>query len=178
MDKKNIFLTGNLHVGKSTIVNNVLARLNISDVGGYRTEAIFEHGKKVGFKMISFSGEEEIFAHVDFDKGDRFDIFRVQLQVFETFASEILIHALDHSQLIVMDEIGAMEKKSRNFQKAIAACLDSKIVVLGVFQKRADWIEEMLRDRDDVAVFKISKQNREIMQEKVLQFLISVLKRN
>ncbi len=173
---KNIFLTGGLHVGKSTIIRNVLQKLRLNSVSGFRTEVIFENGEKRGFRLVSFSGEEKIFAHVDFPEGERFDVYQVNLQVFETFGVEILTHALDRSQLIVMDELGSMEKKAKNFQKAVAACLDSEIPVLGVFQKRADWIENKLRPRHDTIIFQIDQLNREISQEKVFQIVEKLLK--
>ena len=172
---KNLFLTGDLHVGKSTIVRNVLNRLKITAISGYRTEAIFENGKKVGFKMISFSGEEKLFAHIDFKNGDRFGDFRVQSEVFETFGVEILTRSVERNKLIVIDEIGAMEKRAEKFRGAIHACLDSPLPVLGVFQQRAGWAQKMLKERNDSEIFEVNRTNRQFVEDSVYQVMREII---
>ncbi|NOZ61501.1 MAG: hypothetical protein GXO74_07445 [Calditrichaeota bacterium] len=174
MYSKNIFLTGDLHVGKSTIVQNVLNRLKVAEIGGYRTEVIFENGKKLGFKMISFSGEEKIFAHASFTKGKRFGDFRVQLEVFESFGAQILTTALEQNGLIVIDEIGAMEKHAQKFREVIYECLDAPIPVLGVFQQRAKWAKAMLEARNDCKIFAVERLNQRAVEDSVYHALTGI----
>ena len=172
----NIFLTGDLHVGKSTVVKHVLNDIQNCRVGGYTTEPIFQKGRKVGFKMVSFSGEEEIIAHENFQHGEKFGEFRVNLDAFEQFGVRILTQALSTSQLIVMDEIGAMERYAQKFQKAVEECINSTIAVFGVFQKRANWIRTLLTNRNDTAIYPIDLQTRALIEPRIKKQLKQILK--
>ncbi len=171
MKSKNIFLTGPIRIGKSTILQNVLQKINIKNIGGFKTVPLVENGVRTGFAVRSFSGEERIFAHVDWETPHQFFNYHYDVSVFETFGVSILEKAMQRSDLIVMDEIGQMEAKTDKFQKTVLNCLDSPIPVLGVFQQRATWFREILESRRDVQIFNVGNDNRKKLVEKIVKIV-------
>jgi len=65
MMTKKILLTGRPGCGKTTLIKRVVDELALPAAGFY-TEEIRQRGERVGFKIITLSGEEAVFADVDF----------------------------------------------------------------------------------------------------------------
>ena len=160
----NFFLTGPLHIGKSTILRETLNLLKPEVIGGFRTVPIFQNGQKSGFRLVAPGGNEKVFAHTDFATPEQFSEFYYDKKIFDTFGVSILDNSLLGSQIIVMDEIGMMEREARLFHDAIVRCLNSDVVVLGVFQERAQWFEALLKDRTDTKIYRVSVQNRDTIK--------------
>lgn len=174
MKAKNIFLTGDLHVGKSTLIRQVLSQFNFLKIGGFFCEAIIEKNKKTGYKMISFIGEEQTFAHLNLNTGVKYSEFFVDLKIFDTFGVDLLQCAMHTDQIIIMDELGVMEKDALHFQKVVQKCLASSIPVLGAFQLRAQWVNQLLDQREDCKLFRITKENREQAYSDVMRNLRNI----
>lgn len=164
---KNIFFTGPIQIGKSTVINKILERYSRLKISGFRTQPIFENSVRKGFVLQSFDGCEKIFAHTDMESPNVFDVYKFDSSVFETFGVDILKRSLKYSELIVMDEVGQMEKHAKAFGKMIAACLDSPINVLGAIQIRASWFSQIISQRFDTNLIVINKKNRGEIHEYV-----------
>ena len=171
MKIKNIFITGAIHIGKSTILNKVIDSLPNLKIGGFRTLPLYEDNKKKGFTFKSLEGTREIFAHVDFNSENHFDIYQFDYQVFDKIGVVSLKKALAKSDLILMDEIGMMERQAEKFKTMIIRCLNSSKIILGAFQERALWFTEFLRDRDDTKVFIITAMNRDMISEQIIELI-------
>ncbi len=168
---KNIFVTGGIHSGKTTVLNRVISGLPHLKVGGFRTVPIIEHGVKKGFIFESLTGDSMAFAHVTLDTDRQFDIYRYDLSVFDDLGVKSLTSALSDCDLILMDEIGMMERDSVDFRQMILNCLNSFIPVLGSFQQRAAWFSDLLRIRSDTKIFEVTTSNRETLPGEIIAVL-------
>ena len=53
--RSNIFVTGDLHVGKSTLIQRVLNNLPLVKILGFKTSRYFQNKKLAGFYLEDFS---------------------------------------------------------------------------------------------------------------------------
>ncbi|MBN1350022.1 hypothetical protein JXJ21_11475 [candidate division KSB1 bacterium] len=171
----NIFLIGSAHVGKSTIVQNTVSQLASIRIGGFFTEPIFERQSHIGYQIRSVSNRKMVFAHEKFRGAYRVGRFGILPDAFEKIGVAALAHALDTCQLIVMDEIGLMERGALQFQKQIIRCLESEIPVLGVMQRKAfNWWKSLLNP-DDLGLIAVSESNRDNLPQKILPDILKIL---
>jgi len=168
---KNIFITGSIKVGKSSVINKVLEQLGEIKIGGFKTIPIFEDGLRKGFALESFDGQKLIFAHTDLESNLKFDVYRYDISVFETFGTQLLDNAMKDSELIVMDEIGVMEKKTTLFKEYVLKCLDLPVPVLGAFQKRGEWFSDILNKRSDTRIILVNEENRDHIHKEIILLL-------
>lgn len=171
----NIFVTGSIHVGKSTVINSVIEALPGWRINGFRTTPIFEGKKRNGFVIESLDGYRKCFAHTDLKTQDSYDIYYYDLTIFENFGVRLLQKALAESDLIIMDEIGVMERDANKFQQTLKKCLDSPILVLGVFQQRAKWFQDFVQSRADTKIFLVDESNRGTISQSIKPFVIKRL---
>jgi len=126
----------------------------------------------VGFSLSGIGDENaRIFAHQDFAGAPRHSRFGVRPEVFEQYGAAILKNIRSGTKLIVIDEIGVMEKQAKHFLHQFWQILDGPLPVLAVVQKRADYIWRYVERREDSAVFCIDHQNRETITSQILALL-------
>ncbi len=73
--------------------------------------------------------------------------------------------------LIVMDEIGVLEKDCTAFTQRIIECLDSSTSVLGVIKKKRSRFLESIIDRNDVVVIEVAGPPREQLLGRIRRYL-------
>ena len=112
--KPKVLLTGRPGCGKTTLINRVVNELALP-AGGFYTEEIRKRGRRVGFKIITLDGEEAVLAHVDFNTKQRVGKYGLDLHALESIGTEAICIAMRARQLLVIDEIGPMEIRSRIF---------------------------------------------------------------
>jgi nucleoside-triphosphatase len=112
--KAKVLLTGRPGCGKTTLIKRVVNELALS-VGGFYTEEIRQRGERVGFKVITLDGEEAVLAHVNLNTEQRVGKYGLDLHALERIGTEAIRMAVRARQLVVIDEIGPMEIKSRIF---------------------------------------------------------------
>lgn len=173
MKIKNIFISGSIKIGKTSVVNRVLEQLGQVKIGGFKTVPIFENGIRKGFAMESFDGQKKIFAHTDLQSTLKFDIYKYDVSVFDNFGALLLEEALKNGEFIVIDEIGVMEKQTKTFKNSILQCLAAQQPVLGAFQKRAVWFLDILKKRQDTKVFFVEEDNRDVIHEEIISYFSS-----
>jgi nucleoside-triphosphatase len=171
MKIKNIFVTGSIHIGKTTILNKVLDKLPNLKISGFRTLPIYENKKKQGFIFESLEGSRKLFAHIDLNTENQFDVYKFDRRVFEEIGISTLKEALSKSDVILMDEIGMMEKQAKNFRQMIIKCLNSPHLVLGAFQDRATWFSKILKERVDTKIFVIREFNRDLIPDQIIELI-------
>jgi len=160
MMTKKILLTGRPGCGKTTLIKRVVDELALP-AGGFYTEEIRQRGERVGFKIITLSGEEAVFADVDFRTPQRLGKYGLDLAALETVGVEALRTAVRGRQLVVIDEIGPMEIRSPVFCDVVNDALDSGEPILGTITARSFPFTNTIKKRPDVSVLEVRPDNRE-----------------
>ena len=143
-----MFLTGDIQVGKSTLINRFLAAHPEMDVGGFRTIAgpKCEDGSDSvhivpASKSVELNRENRILRRTGVPPEREIHVFT---QVFNTVGISLLEQPAD-CQLILMDEIGVQENGARQFRKAVLWRLDGDIPVLGVVRSKEGVLTDAVR---------------------------------
>ena len=199
-----VFLTGDIQVGKTTLINKVLNELPKCRLGGFRTVTKADIPGTAGSVYIVRANEScsagaactggagERFGdenhawilrgdenHAGIHFGDenreviRFgDENRVGIrcgnpgpkafpEVFDSFGVSILADAED-CDLILMDEIGKMERKALIFTGRVLELLNGDVPVFGVLRKEGSTpLQEQIRSHSNVRLIEVNKENRD-----------------
>ena len=160
MMMKNILLTGRPGCGKTTLIKRVVEELALP-AGGFYTEEIRQGGERVGFKIITLSGKEAVFAHVDFRTSQRLGKYGLDFVALETIGVEALRTAVSERRLVVIDEIGPMEIRSAIFRAVVNEALNSRTPLLGTITARPFPLTDAIKKRRDVTLIEVREDNRE-----------------
>ena len=156
-EMKNLFLTGEVGVGKSTILENALEGIGLT-IGGYITEKIDE-GFYRRFVVKSLYDEAEEYTII---KGDIRDKSKeIYVESFEVGLVSILDKSFKNCDIIVMDELGCAEDEISTFTSKVFQILDSSKLVLGVLKEADCNFLNDIRSRGDVKVISIDIENRD-----------------
>lgn len=170
--KSHIFLTGEVRVGKSTVLSKVLAMIGLS-YGGFKT--YFGEDRDCPDKNLYINeasmppsfGEENIVAR--FRNGMPPEPI---LENFNRLGTEYIANARKNSRLIVMDECGNIERDAFVFQKEILNTLDGDKPVLGVLKLAATGWAENIRNHPKVYLVTVNKSNRDSLPEYISDLII------
>ena len=163
-----VFLTGEIQVGKSTIIRRWLDAAGLS-ADGFRSfwQPAADGGSNlyVGpFGAPLTSGFNFLAAHRS-DKG---------MQVFEEAferAAETFLYDCGKKDVVIMDELGFMESRAAAFQQAVMNLLDRAIPVLGVIKPLPLPFLDTIRERSDVETIVVTRGNREdVLHELVRRY--------
>jgi nucleoside-triphosphatase len=165
-----LFLTGEIQVGKSTIINKAVQSLG-RPVGGFRTVAgnYAPDGSSdifiisTGDKMNCCNDSNRV-AHRTGVPGKGFTTFP---QVFDTVGASLLRRAGEYP-LIIMDELGFMESRALEFQKAVFERLDEDVPVLGVVKPMKTDFLDRIRAHEKVNILSVDVFNREDVLKGIL----------
>ena len=173
MDNENIFLTGEIHVGKSTAIFRFLEKyiLESNRIAGFKTKPLYENGCLKGYyieNQISpmISNISENMVGINANVGRKKCCYGVP-EIFEKKGVEILRESLKiPNSIILMDELGFFEKDALQFIKQVHRTLDSPHKVLGVLKEKKNDFLNSISSRKDVKVIKVTLENRdEIVNE-------------
>ena len=162
----NIFLTGPVGVGKSTILYNALKELDVS-LGGYITQRVYQKDYMKFIVKSLYDMEQHTIIEIDTNR----NLKRVFTEVFENGLIHILDKSIDHSDLIVLDELGIAENDIEIFTTKVFQLLDSKKIVFGVLKDSDCEFLNQIRNRDDVIIIRITEENRDHILEEILGIL-------
>ena len=160
--KPKVLLTGRPGCGKTTLIERVVNEI-ASPAGGFYTKEIRQCSRRVGFKIVTLDGEEAVLAHVDFDTKQRVGKYGLDLHALESVGTEAICIAVQARQLLVIDEIGPMEIRSRIFCDVVNEALDSPDVsgILGTITARSFPFTNAIKKRPDVTLIVVRQKNRE-----------------
>ncbi len=168
-----IFLTGGVQTGKSTVLEQVLERLDRT-VGGFRT------GSDVGAHLLE---QERWICLWDaagdpiYDRTHRVAHIAPQARQgfparFDALGCDALRRAREnHAQLIVMDECGFLEKDAAAFQSEVLRTLDGDTPVLGIVRLRSRGWTDAIRNHPKVTLITVTEENRDTLAEQVLNLI-------
>jgi len=169
-------LTGQPRIGKSTLMKKVIERLKVRGVvmGGMLTVDIHEGGQRVGFSLEDIrTGEQGILAHVDLIRaGPTVGKYTVNLTDLDRIGTRAITEALarPETQVLLIDEIGPMELKSRQFVAAIERALASdKHLILTIHQRSAH--ELVQRIKRTFAITEVTVANRDDLPAVIMEAL-------
>ena len=171
-------LTGKPRIGKSTIIKDVIGRLKAKDVpvGGMLTADLREHGRRVGFAIEDIrTGERGVLAHVQLSTpGPSVGKYTVNLTDLDGIGTRSISAATMRSEiaLIIIDEIGTMELKSRNFIEAVEHALSSEKHLLVTVHQRS-MHELVQRIRRTFEIQEVTEANRDDLPAVIMAALRS-----
>ena len=167
---KNILICGPPGVGKTTLIKKILENINLR-AGGFYTEEIKENNRRVGFKIISLDNQKGILAHISVKGMKRVGRYGVNIYDLENIGVKSLSQALRDDDLIIIDEIGKMEVFSEEFKEKVLDCLNSEKFVLATIGIGGDKFISNIKRRDDIILFKVTKENR----NKLIEIISSLI---
>jgi len=165
---KNILLTGNPGIGKTTIIKKIVSR--IDSAGGFLTEEIRKNNIRKGFKIVTLDGKEGVLASCDIKTDYRVGKYYVNIADLENIAGKSIEHCVSDKNIefIVIDEIGKMELFSQRFQKAVISALNSQKKVIGTIKEKPNTFTDEIKKRQDVKVIYVTIENRDAIVDKIL----------
>jgi nucleoside-triphosphatase len=168
--KKACLLSGEPGSGKTTIIKEVLSKVNKS-AGGFYTEEIRSQGARQGFKIITLDGKSAVLAHTSVRSTHRVSKYGVDTDSIDKVAVPALKQAIQSKDIIVIDEIGKMELFSSSFKDAVIEALESGKKVLGTIMLASHPWADKIKARQDVEIIKVTRLNRNEVVNQVLAWI-------
>ena len=163
----NLFLTGPVQVGKTTLLNSTIQTLNAKTYGFY-TKPYSNNSSVIGYKMFDYTSTIEPFI---IGIKDTPTTCQPMIENFETNGVSLLNTALESDDVIILDELGILESKAYEFQEKILECLDSENLVLGVIKKKHSTFLNQIRERKDVIIIEVTPENRDYLLDEIMNIL-------
>ena len=156
-----VFLTGEIQIGKSTVLQKSLSLLRLP-FGGFCTyfgpdRYAPEHGLYIGDAAWPkvFLADNVVAC---FREGVPPE---VHAERFDTLGSRYISAASAHEKIIVMDECGRLERGALRFQRHVLDALDGNVPILGVVKLSASGWADGIRSHPKVKLIIVDKQNRD-----------------
>ncbi|MBI3597393.1 MAG: NTPase [Nitrospirae bacterium] len=172
--RKNILLTGRPRVGKSTLVLRVVERLRelgVTRMGGFYTLEVSQGGNRVGFDINTLDDRIGRLARVGLESRHRLGKYGIDMEQFESLAVPALEEAIRQGSLVVIDEIGFMELKSRRFRERVEEALSSPSPVLATIMRNRFDFPDAIKAREDVMVITVTVENRDRLVGEIVERL-------
>jgi nucleoside-triphosphatase len=167
--KKNLLLTGNPGIGKSTVIKKAVSGLKGREPRGFYTEEIREAGVRKGFNIITIDGKKGILAHCQMKSPYRVGKYGVSINDLERLAVPAIRPSGNPDSIIIIDEIGKMECYSKPFVEALYCALDSDNQVLGVIKKKGGALVKEIKLREDVELIEVTLENRDELPNQIVR---------
>ena len=160
-ERLHIFLTGEIQIGKTTIVEQVIKMLQVP-IGGFRTY----------FGVDRFYEEKELYMNAawlpkEYNKNLSIATFKkgmppiVHTDIFNQYGGDWIHESREFAKLMIMDECGRFESKAERFKEEIIKSLYDDIPILGVIKEvnDCDWLD-LIRNHSKVNVITVNQENR------------------
>jgi nucleoside-triphosphatase len=165
-----LLLTGVPGIGKTTLIRTVAARLNPAGLRGFYTEEIREHGPRLGFRLVSFTGAEGVMAHVDFEHRHRVGRYGIDVAAIERLA-EPALQFDEGAAVYLIDEIGKMECMSARVVAALESLFRSGKPIVATIASTGIGFIRKAKQRPDAVLWEVTRTNRDALPEQVLEWL-------
>ena len=172
-----IVLTGAPGVGKTTALIRVARTLKERGVkiGGIVSREIrTDNNMRIGFEFIllSATNDRNVLASTT-GNGPKFGRYFVNVARAAAFSAERLMNAVRNSDVIICDEIGPMELKSKELADSARKLLDvNKKVIVVVHQKLQHPLIDEFRNKSNLLI-NLDLENREKVNEILFDRLIA-----
>jgi len=157
----NLLVTGAPGVGKTTVVRKVSEQLARDGwrVGGIITAELRKEGRRVGFQIGPVDGPARTMAHESFISRHRVGRYGVDVEVID-YVVDTTLRGLE-ADVVIIDEIGAMECLSRRFATVVTGLLDGPIPVVATVALQGSGLIDDVKHRADCELVVVSPDNRE-----------------
>jgi len=158
---RHVILTGEIGAGKSTALERTLRLLDVRAegirTGAYAPREVREKtlymraygDKAMGCPFARMPGADKDYA----------------ARCFDSVGVRLLRRAGRRGELIVIDELGWLERYAAVYQKALKETLDGDVPVLAVLrQNKAEWAD-WIRKRPDAELMTVNLENRNDLPE-------------
>lgn len=173
--KRHLFLTGEKQIGKSTLLQIILAG-QAGRVGGFytrRTDVCSPGEYAVHLLRVLPNGEAEAPAEENrlffcSSFGAEQEPADLRNKRFELLGAAALEQAKNAAvSLMIMDELGPNEGEAAAFQAAVFCTLNGEIPVLGVLQRADSDFLAAVAARSDVCVIEVTSENRDALAKEL-----------
>ncbi|EHQ90564.1 nucleoside-triphosphatase [Desulfosporosinus youngiae] len=175
-----IFLTGEIQIGKSTVINKTLDLLKITPQG-FRTYFGPDRANSDRLLYLNSAAQPQTFneakAVVRFRAGRPPEVI---IERFDRYGAQLIRGAradLD-SPLILMDECGSLESRALVFQQEILAALDGAKPILGVIKLASSGWTDQIREHAKVALLTVTRENRDRLPRLLADSLSNFIERS
>lgn len=165
-------ITGDPGIGKSTVIMRVVEELKKRGlkVGGIVSKEVRSNNTRIGFEFIDLATNERRTLASTVGNGPRVGRYVVNLDGC-SFASRRLISAIKDSDVIICDELGPMEFKSKEFIDCTNDLLETDKTVIIVVHKRLQHpIIDQFKKRANF-IINVDLQNRDMAHHLMLDRL-------
>ncbi len=161
-----IALTGRPGIGKTTACLKIYERIKDDlNVSGFVTLEVREKGKRVGFKLKNLlTGEEDWLAKVGEGK-IKVGKYAVFVDRLERFLDGVPLN----SDVVIIDEVGPMELKSKKFVEFIEEAMNRENVVFTIHLRSKHPLLE--RIRREFRVYTLTEENRNRVVDEVVSLV-------
>ncbi len=155
-------ITGEPGIGKSTVAMRVAEELKKRNlkVGGIVSKEVRNNNTRTGFEFVDLATNERRLLASTVGNGPRVGRYVVNLEGCN-FAAERLNRAIENSDVIVCDELGPMEFKSKEFIDCVEHLLEiDKVVIIIIHKRLQHAIIDQFKKRANFIIH-IDLQNRD-----------------
>jgi len=152
---EHLFLTGEIQVGKSTLLRRYLAEKRCR-IGGFRT--VWGDSEHRTLHLLPYDSgiclEENCIAERASGK------LTPHPEVFDRIGPALLNLPCD---ILVMDELGFLENDAYSFQSSVLAALDRSTPIVGVIKPKHTHFLDAVRSHRCVRIVEVTIENRETL---------------
>jgi len=162
-----IFLQGMLNVGKSTVIRKTLEILTACGplkIGGFNTWRSGALDSNIYIRP-AMPGREDEKYHLASYRADSHNIDCDPLAFDQTGVR--LLEENPYADLIIMDELGFLERYSSVFQQTVLKALDRDIPVIGVLRKKDIPWHEPIKTHPLVSIREVTMENRDTLPQEL-----------
>lgn len=153
-------ITGMPGTGKTSLIKQAIEPLG-SNAGGFFTEEIRLNDIREGFRIVTLEGKTALLSHVDFHSPHRVSKYGVDIDVLDQVGVGALKQAASSCNLVIIDEIGKMELLSERFKSTVIDIIESGKRVLGTIMLKSDPWADMIKQKPQVKLLTLTRQNRD-----------------
>lgn len=176
--QKNLLLTGRPRVGKSTLILRAIEKLRqigVGKIGGFYTIEVPGEKGRTGFDIHTLDGKIAPLARTGLESQYRLGKYGIDMESFESVALSALENAIKSRSIIIVDEIGYMELKSKRFRELVERALDSPSPLLATIMKNCFDFPDRIKARKDVALFNVRVDNREGLVSEIVDRITKLI---
>jgi len=170
---QNFFITGIPKSGKTTLLSRIADELKSHGlrVGGFVSPEEKAHGTRTGFYVMNIeSGEMGLLADLNAD-GPKVSKYHVDIKSFETIALPVMRKS-ERYDVVIIDEIGRMELKSRKFADMLDMLLESHTPLIASLH--GDFVERYGQSGE---VIFLEENNREAVYRELVEKIKTIGKK-
>ena len=156
---KHILLTGRVQVGKSTALRKFLEK------SGLKADGVRTYWRDRDTLLIEpFEGGESMVAAVT--DGE----YRKAVPAAFEYGAEIIENS-GKRDIIVLDELGRLERCSERFMNAVFQKLKGEKRILGVIKKESNHFLDAVREMSNVTILEVTEENRDEIPQKIEELM-------